>query len=136
MKSLYFKYLKYVFLLLLVYVMYVLVVITQVKVGYTEMILGIFFPYIPVWLSSVFAKKADSDLSGTPLNIFALSIPLIVIALESYLIFTKSLVSDGTGAGLIGAFVVGTLTFFILFGINLILTVFVKKRKDRYKLDC
>ncbi len=136
MKALYFKYLKYLFLLLLIYTVYALIVITEVRVGYTEMVLGILFPYLPVWLSSLFAEKIDSDLIGTPLNIFALCVPAIVMLLEVYIIFTRSLVSDGTGAGLIGAFVFGTLTFFVLFGINLILSVFVKKHKNKFKLDC
>jgi hypothetical protein len=115
--------------------MYALIVITEIRVGYTEMMLGILFPYIPVWLSSLFAEKIDRDLTGTPLNIFALCVPSIVMVLEVYLIFTRSLVADGTGAGLIGAFVFGTLTFFVLFGINLILTVFVKTEKKPFKQD-
>jgi len=135
MKRIYFKYLKYLFLLLLVYTMYVLIMRTGTRIGYTEMIIGILFPYLPVWISSLFAKKIDNDLVGTPLNIFALSVPAIVLGLEVYLIFTRSLVSEGTGAGLIGAFVFGTLTFFVLFGINLILSVFVKPHIKQYKKD-
>jgi len=115
--------------------MYELIVITGIRVGYTEMVLGILFPYLPVWLSSLFAEKIDKDLANTPLNIFALCVPTIVMVLEVYLIFTRSLVSDGTGAGLIGAFVFGTITFFVLFGINLILTVFVNKNNKPFKQD-
>jgi len=106
--------------------MYALIVITEIRVGYTEMVLGLLFPYLPVWLSSLFAEKMDNDLVGTPLNILVLSVPSIVMALEVYIISTRSLVSDGTGAGLIGAFTFGTLTFFVLLGLTLILSVFVK----------
>ena len=116
--------------------MYVLIITTETRGGYTEMVLGILFPYLPVWISSLFAQKADNELSGTPLNIFALCIPAIVVLLEVYLIITRSLISDGTGAGLIGAFAAGTISFFVLFGINLILTVFVKPKSKDYKIDC
>jgi len=136
MKGLYFKYLKYLFLLLLIYTIYVLIARTGVRIGYTEMVMGILFPYLPVWVSSLFAKKIDNDLVGTPLNIFTLCVPVFVMALEVYIIFTRSLVTDGTGAGLIGAFVFGTLTFFVLFGVSVILTVFVKARNKDFKLDC
>jgi hypothetical protein len=136
MKNLYLKYLKYLFLLLLVYSIYALIVKTGIRVGYTEMVLGILFPYLPVWLSSLFAKKIDQDLAGSSLNIFTLCIPIIVMVLETYLIFTRSLITDGTGAGLIGAFVLGTLTFFVLSGISLILSVFVKKHNKKFKLEC
>jgi hypothetical protein len=114
----------------------VLIVRTEIRIGYTEMILGLLFPYLPVWLSSLFAKKIDQDLIGTPLNIFTLCIPTIVLTLEIYIIFTRSLVSDGTGAGLIGAFVFGTLTFFVLSGLSLILSVLVKRKNKKFKLDC
>lgn len=135
MKRLYFKYLKYPFLLFLIYTMYVLIIVTDTRIGYTEMIIGILFPYLPVWLSSLFAKKIDSDLVGTPLNIFALCTPAIVVLVEVYIIFILSLASDGTGAGLIGAFFCGTIVFFILFGINLMLSVFVKSYVKPYKQD-
>jgi hypothetical protein len=59
-----------------------------------------------------------------------------VLTLEIYIIFTRSLVSDGTGAGLIGAFIFGTLTFFVLSGISLILSVLVKRNNKKFKLDC
>jgi len=135
MKQLYLKHLKYSFLLLLVYTMYSLIVVTQVKVDYTEMIIGILFPYIPVWLSSLYAKRVDDNFVGTPLNIFALSIPLIVLLIESYLIYSRSLTSDGTGVGLVSAFAFGLLTFFVLAGVNLMLSIFVKTRTDEYKKD-
>ncbi len=135
MKKLYFKYLKYLFLLLLIYSMYALIVITEVRVGYTEMVLGLLFPYLPVWLSSLVAEKMDSDLAGTPLNVLVLSVPTIVMVLEVYIISTRSLVVDGTGAGLIGAFVFGTLTFFVLFGITLISTVFIKAHNKKINKD-
>ncbi len=112
--------------------MYALIVITEVRVGYTEMILGLLFPYLPVWISSLFAEKMDNDLAGTPLNVLALCVPTIVMVLEVYIIFTRSLVLDGTGAGLIGAFVFGTLTFFVLFGLTVILVVFVKRDKKPF----
>jgi hypothetical protein len=115
--------------------MYALIVITEVRVSYTEMVLGLLFPYLPVWLSSLFAEKMDNELVGTLLNSLALSVPSIVMALEVYIISTRSLVSDGTGAGLIGAFIFGTLTFFVLFGITLILTVFVKTDNNKINKD-
>jgi len=112
--------------------MYTLIVITEIRIGYTEMTLGLLFPYLPVWISSLFAEKMNNDLVGTRLNTLALCIPAIVMFIEVYIIFTRSLVNDGTGAGLIGAFVFGTLTFFVLFGLTIISTVFVKRNKKPF----
>jgi len=101
----------------------------NVSLGYTEIIMGLILPYLPVWLSSHIAYKFDRDLSGTPLNIITLSIPAIVVMLEVIYIVTQSIMGEGTGYGLIGAFGLGTITFFVLFGASLILSVFVKPNK-------
>jgi len=117
------KYTKYLFLSLLVYTMFILTGKNDVNIGMTEIIIGLVLPYLPVWLSSHYAKKFDKELAGTFLNILTIITPAIIVILEGFFLVTQSLTGNETGSGLIAAFVVGTLVFF---GISLISTVFVK----------
>ncbi len=133
MKSIYLNYSKYLFLTFLIYSLYILTNLPDFNVTYTELTLGLILPYLPVWLSFYIAKKFDSDLTGSPLNILTLSVPAFITIVEAYFISIHSLVSNGNGSGLIWAFGSGTLIFFVAYGVSLILTVFVNINNKQIK---
>jgi hypothetical protein len=135
MKSFYFTYPKYLFLGFLFYVLYVMSELPDVDLGAQEIIFGIVFPFIPVLLSTYFAKKSDVELSDSLLNWFALSSPSVVIGIEAYFIFTLTLTDGGTGLGLLAAFGAGGIAFFILLCTTMFLSVFANPPKKPAEQD-
>jgi hypothetical protein len=135
MKVAYLNYSKYLFLIFLVYTIIILTNRPVFNFTYTDIVLGSVLPFLPVWLSFYIAKKFNNDLEGSLLNSLTLLVPALIVAVEVYFIYIKSLVSHGTGSGLIWAFGTGTIIFFIAYGASLILSVFSNTHNKPLKQD-
>ena len=122
----YFKYGKYLFLGFLIYSFYAIVQHNPDNLGLVELVLGFVFPAIPVWAAFHFFPLMTRDLKQSQLRFLTIASPLIVASIETYAIIGLSLSANYSPLGLLAAFGMGAIGFFILLCLILFLCLFAR----------